>query len=384
MPHISERELELPSGVIDKLMAISAEHPEIISLGPGEPDFVTPKPILDYAKKVIYKSSRYTSPTGKHELKEAIVKKLRKENKINTNPENIIVTTGSQEGLFAVMLATLDPTEQVILQNPSYLGYIPIIDLINAVPVYTKVSQENNFEIIPEDVEKQIEKGKTKAILINTPNNPTGNVLSKKVLEKLADIAVNNDLYIFSDEAYEKLIYDDNKHISVGSLNGMRDYVASFYTFSKSYAMCGFRIGYCNIPKKLITPVTKTTHYMTLCPNNLSQHSAVKALSLNNSYTNKMVNEYDRRRKYIVKELNNIGLETKMPQGAFYAFSDITQVTNKKSTEFAKELLQKCKVAVVPGTEFGKYGEGFIRVSYATKFELIKKAITRLKKYLVS
>ena len=123
---------------------------------------------------------------------------------------------------------------------------------------------------------------------------------------------------------------------------------------------------------------------MTLCPNNLSQHLAVKALSLNNSYTNKMVNEYDRRRKYIVKELNNIGLETKMPQGAFYAFSDITQVTNKKSTEFAKELLQKCKVAVVPGTEFGKYGEGFIRVSYATKFELIKKAINRLKKHLVS
>ena len=159
MTHVSERELELPEGIVHQLMEIASEHKEIISLGIGEPDFITPKPILDYAKKVIYKSSRYTSPTGKFELKRALIKKLRKENKINTNEENVIVTTGSKEGLFSVMLATLDPTEQIIVQNPTYLGYIPIIDLVEATPVYVKVKQENNFEIIPEDVEEQIEKG---------------------------------------------------------------------------------------------------------------------------------------------------------------------------------------------------------------------------------
>ena len=382
MTHVSERELELPEGIVHQLMEIASEHKEIISLGIGEPDFITPKPILDYAKEVIYKSSRYTSPTGKFELKRALIKKLKRENKINTNEENVIVTTGSQEGLFSVMLATLDPTEQIIVQNPTYLGYIPIIDLVEATPVYVKVKQENNFEIIPEDVEEQIEKGKTKAILINTPNNPTGNVLSKKTLEKLADIAVENDLYIFSDEAYEKLVYDDAKHVSVGSLNGMEKYAVSFYTFSKSYAMCGFRVGYCVVPDNLIKPVTKTTHYMTLCPNNLSQNLAIKALSLPNSYIMKMVKEYDKRRRYIVNRLNNLNLVTKNPKGAFYAFSSIREVTHKTSSEFARDLLKKCKVAVVPGTEFGKYGEGFVRISYATKLELIKKALDKIENYL--
>lgn len=381
MTHISERELELPSGIIDQLMDIAAEHKEIISLGIGEPDFITPKPILDYAKKVIYKSSRYTAPTGKHELKEALLKKLKRENKISTNIDNIIVTTGSQEGLFAVMLATLDPTEQVILPNPCYLGYIPIIDLVEATPVYAKLEEQENFEINPEKIKEQIEPGKTKAILINTPSNPTGTVLSKKVLEEIADIARDNDLYIFTDEAYERLVYDA-KHVSIASLNGMQDYVASFFTFSKSYAMCGFRIGYCVLPEKLIKPVTRTSHYMTLCPNNLSQHLAIKALSLPNSYISKMVNEYNKRRKYIVKRLNDINLVTRMPHGAFYAFSNITHVTRKKSSEFARDILKKCKVAVVPGSEFGKYGEGYLRFSYATKLDLIKKALDRIEKFL--
>ena len=240
MPHISERELELPNAIIDQLMTIAAERKDIISLGIGEPDFVTPKPILDYAKKIIYQSSRYTNPSGKYELKELLLKKLKKENKIKTNTKNIVVTTGSQEGIFAVMLATLDPTEQVILQNPGYLGYIPIIDLIEAVPVYAKLYEEENFQINPDVIREQIEKGKTKAILLNTPNNPTGTVLSRKILEEIADIAVENDLYIFSDEAYESLVYD-SKHFSAGSLNGMNNHVVSFYTFSKTYAMCGFR-----------------------------------------------------------------------------------------------------------------------------------------------
>ena len=378
--HISERELQLPKSILEKLQSISSENKNIISLSIGEPDFITPKPILDYAKKIIYKSTHYTNTQGRLDLRRALVSKLKNENRIHTNEENIIVTTGSQQGLFATLLATLDPTEEVILSNPGYLGYIPAIELVNAVPSYIKLEEDNNFIINPDDIKKSITK-KTQIILINTPNNPTGTVLNKKILEEIADIAVDNDLYIFSDEAYEKIIYD-KKHISIASLNGIKDYVASFFTFSKTYAMCGFRLGYCVLPSKLVHHVTRTNEYMDLCAPNISQLLGIKALSLNKSYINKMVNEYDKRRKFIVNYLNKLNLTTKMPDGAFYAFSNISDVTKKSSNEFADEILKKCKVAVIPGTEFGKYGEGYIRFSYANNINLIKKAMERMEKFL--
>ena len=379
--HISERELELPETVLEKLSEIAAEKHDIINLGVGEPDFLTPKPILDYSKKIINKVTHYTSPQGRKDLREALVKKLKKENKIKVNENNIIVTSGSQQGLFATLLATLDPGEEVILSNPGYLGYIPAIELVNAVPIYVKLEENENFEINPDKIKEEIDKGKTKAVIINTPNNPTGNILSKKILEEIADIAVENDLYIFSDEAYERLVYD-KKHISIGSLNGMEDYVVSFFTFSKTYAMCGFRLGYCVVPDNLIKPVIKTSQYMNLCAPNISQSLGIKALSISNSYINKMVNEYNRRRKFIVDKLNLLGLKTNIPDGAFYAFANIKNVTKKTSKEFADEILKKCKVAVIPGTEFGKYGEGYLRFSYANKIELIKKAMEKLEKFL--
>jgi len=379
--HISERELELPDSVLGKLSEIVAEHHDVINLGLGEPDFITPKPILDYAKKIINKSSHYTNHQGLLELRRLLTKKLNKENKINANEKNILITTGSQQGFFAALLAVFDPTEEMILSNPGYMGYIPAIELVNAVPSYVKINEENSFNLNPDDIKKAINKGKTKAILINTPNNPTGNVLSKKILEEISDIAVENDLYIFSDEAYERLIYD-KKHISIGSLNGMKDYVLSFYTFSKTYAMCGFRLGYCVLPDNLINHVIKTSQYMNLCAPNISQLLGIKALNLKNSYINKMVNEYNERRKFIVNNLNKIGLRTKMPDGAFYAFSNIKQVTKKSSKEFSNEILKKCKVAVIPGSEFGKYGEGYLRFSYANNINLIKKAIERIEKII--
>ncbi len=380
MVHISEREVNLPKSVLEKLSKIASEKKDIISLSIGEPNFITPKPILDYVKKIIDKSTHYTNHQGLEELREKLVKKLKKENKINVDKNNIVVTCGSQQALFAALLCTLDPNEEIILSNPGYLGYIPAIELCDAVPSYVKLDE--NFELNPDTIKEAINKGKTKAILINTPNNPTGSVLSRKILEEIADIAINNDLYIFSDEAYEKIIYD-KKHISIGSLNGMKEYVASFFTFSKTYAMCGFRLGYCVVPDKLVEPLVKTSEYMTLCAPHISQLLGIKALSLPNIYINKMVNEYNKRRKFIVNSLNNLGLKTKMPDGAFYAFSDIKDFS-KSSEKFANDLLRKAKVAVIPGTEFGKYGEGYIRVSYANKFELIKKAMERIEKYLIS
>ena len=378
--HISERESQLPDSIIGKLQEIAAEHKDIISLGIGEPDFLTPKPVLDYASKIIKKSTHYTAPKGIKELREAISKKLRKDNKIDANPDNVLVTCGSQEAIFMAILSSLDPSEQIIVPNPSYLGYIPAIELADAAPVYIKLEEEDNFEINPDRLKELIDKKKTKAIIINSPANPTGNVLSKKVLEKIADIAVENDLYIFSDEAYEKLIYE-KKHISIGSLNGMEKYVATFQSFSKTYAMCGFRLGYIHGPNKLIEAMTKSSHYVTLCAPNISQLLGVKALSLPNKYTQDMVNEYNRRRKFIVKRLNEIGLRTGMPYGAFYTFSNITSFS-KNSLKFSQDLLKKAKVAVVPGTEFGNHGEGYIRCSYATDIKLIAKAMDRIEKFV--
>ncbi len=381
MVHISERELQLPEAVIGKLLKIASEDKNILSLSVGEPDFITPKPILDYAKKIVSKTTHYAPTQGIKELREAIAKKLKKDNNIKAGPENIIVTVGSQEAMFSSLMCILDPGEQVIVPNPCYLAYTPAIELLNATPIYVKLEQDEDFEINPDRIKEAVDKKKTKAIIINTPSNPTGNVLTKKTLEEISDIAVENDLYIISDEAYEKLIYDDAKHISIGSLNGMQNHVVTIQTFSKSYAMCGFRIGYLHGPAELVKAITKSLHYVTLTTSTLSQYLALKALNLPNKYTEKMKQEYNRRRLYIVRRLNEIGLRTRMPKGAFYAFSNIKDF-KMKSLDFANLLLKKANVAVVPGTEFGKYGEGYIRFSYATDIKKIKIGLDRIEEFI--
>lgn len=378
MVKISKRELELPDSVIGKLLELSSEHKDIISLSVGEPDFITPEPILKHVTKIIKKSTHYSAPGGRTDLKEAICKKLKKENKIKCNVDNVFVSAGSQEALFSAFLASLDPSEQVILSNPGYLGYIPAIELVNGVPVYVKLKEDEDFSINPDEVRKVVDKKKTRVILINTPSNPTGNVLSRKILEELADIAIDTDTYIFSDEAYEKLIYD-KKHVSIGSLNGMDKHAVTFQSFSKSFAMCGFRLGYAVGNEKLIKAMENSSHYITLCPPHVSQFLGLKALSLSNRYVNNMRKEYDRRRRFIVKRLNDIGLRTRMPGGAFYTFS---KINSKNSLKFANDLLKKKKVAVVPGTEFGRYGEGYIRCSYANDLKKIKIAMDRIEDFV--
>ena len=387
MRQISEREIELPDSILGKLSEIASENKDIISISIGEPDFDAPKPLINTIKKIAsnYKKnklSHYSAPSGRADLKEAIIKKLKIKNKINSTTDNVLVTCGSQEAIFTGLLSTIDPSEEVILPNPGYLGYLPAIDLVNGSPEFLKLEEENNFEINPDKIKELITK-KTQVIILNTPSNPTGTVLSRKILEEIADIAREKNVYIFSDEAYEDLVYD-KKHISIGSLNGMSDYVVSFYTFSKSYAMCGFRLGYAVGPKDLIEAMSKTSHYITLAPPTISQLVGIEALKLPLRYIEQMRKEYDRRRKFIVSRLNEIGLKTKMPQGAFYTFSNIKEITKKSSLNFAKDLLNQAKVAVIPGSEFGNFGEGFIRCSYATKFELIEKAMDRIEKYLKS
>lgn len=379
MKHIAEREVELPDAIIGKMLAL-VKDPSIISLGAGQPDFKTHKSLTDYAKRVIENASSYAPSEGMKELREAIAKKVWKDNRIRANADNVLVTAGSQEALLCGFFATLDVGEQVILPNPGYLAYIPQIDLVDGVPVHVKLEEEENFELNPDKIREVIDKKRTQVIMINTPANPTGTVMPKKLLEEIADIAIENDCFIFADEAYEKLVYDQ-KHVSIGSLNGMEDHVVTFQTFSKSHAMCGYRVGYAVGAKDLIGAMSKVHHYTSISASHLSQLVALKALQNGDSYTEKMRQEYKRRRNYIVKRLNDMGLKTVMPGGAFYTFSNIKSYSYN-SMNFAMDLLKEKKVAVIPGSEFGRHGEGFIRCSYATELSKIKTAMDRLEEFL--
>jgi len=381
MPHISERERQMPEQEIGKLLRIAVEDKSVISLGPGEPDFPAPAPIVALTKKYANQCNHYSPPGGLKELREAIAKKLKKENKIDTSPENIVVTTGSQEALLIAAACTLDVSEQVILPDPSYMGFLPTFELFNAGIRHVPLREENSFAIDPDDVENSIDPKKTKVLMLNSPANPTGTVLSRDILEQLADIAIEHDLLIFSDEAYEKIIYDDAKHISIGSLNGMEEHAVTFQSFSKTYAMCGYRVGYVAAPPELAAAIKETHTNTTICAPTISQKVAIDALKLPSKYTDAMVKEYDRRRKLIVKRLSEIGLSTPMPKGAFYTFSNI-KPWGGNSRKFAADLLHKAKVAVVPGTDFGRNGNGYIRCSYATDYKLIDKAMDKMESFL--
>ncbi len=380
MVHLSEREEQLPDQAIERLIEIMVEEPKILSLGPGEPDFSLPKPLVAEVKRLANQSNHYSPAGGLHALREAICKKVKRDNKITARPENVTVSCGSQEALMLAAACLLDVSEEILVPNPGFMGFLPSFELFNANVKTYKLSEENAFEPNPDEIKKQITK-KTRVILLNSPANPTGNVISKRILEEIADIAVDNDLSIFSDEAYEHIIYDDAKHISMASLNGMADRTFTFQSFSKTYAMCGFRLGYVVCPEKAAKAIKKTHVYTTICAPTLSQKLGIKALSLPKKYTLDMVKEYDRRRKVIVRRLNDMGLPTSNPKGAFYTFSNIKHL-NKNSWKFAFNLLKKQKVAVVPGSDFGTEGEGFIRCSFATKLPIIQKALDRIEKFI--
>lgn len=380
MKHISERENQLPDAIIGQMLEIAAQRKDIISLGPGEPDFPAPRAVVEWTKKFAGMCNHYSPPGGRKELKEAIVKKLRKDNRIRCAPENIIVTAGSQEALLLALQCTADVNEQVLIPDPGFLGYKPTVELTDASPVPYPLREESSWEIDIDEIRRIADKKKMHGLIINSPSNPTGNVLSRKTLEEIADFAVEYDIYVFSDEAYEKIIYG-KKHVSIGNLNGMEDYVITLQTFSKSFAMCGYRLGYCAAPEEIIRAMTKTHVYSTICAPTISQIVGVKALGIGIKYTKTMVKEYKRRRDMIVRKLNETGLRTVRPEGAFYAFANI-QDFSKNSFRFAQELLKKAKVAVIPGSEFGRNGEGYIRCSFATDYRLIEQAMQRMESFL--
>jgi aminotransferase len=366
---------------IAESLKILEQDPSVISLGAGEPDFPTPKHIIAAACKMLKKGYTHYSPLqGKKELREAVVRKVKRDNKIDAGPEEVIITCGSKEAILLSMMTFIDPYDEVVVPDPSYVAYRPIVRAINGIPVSLPLKEENNFEIDAEALEKFIGI-KTKVVVINSPANPTGAVYSRKTLEEIADVVVDKDLTVISDEAYEKLIYDGVKHVSIGSLNGMKEHVVTLQTFSKTYAMCGFRIGYAIALADVIKEMTEYKICTTLGAPTAFQMAAVAALKGPQACVQKMKKEYDRRRKFIVERLNEIGLNCTKPKGAFYAFPNISS-SGMNSEQFTDFLLKKAKVIVIPGNEFGECGEGYVRMSYATAYEKIVEAMDRIEKVI--
>jgi aminotransferase len=366
---------------IAESLKILEQDPSVISLGAGEPDFDAPKHVVEASYKMLKKGYTHYSPIqGKKELREAVAKKVKKDNKIDATPEEVVVTCGSKEAILLAMMTFIDPDDEAIIPDPGYIAYRPIVKTICGVPVSLELKEENNFEIDADNLEK-IVTGKTKVLVINSPANPTGTVYSRKTLEEIADVVIDKNLMVLSDEAYEKLVYDDAKHISIGSLNGMKEHTVTLQSFSKTYAMCGFRIGYAVSTADVIKEMTEYKICTTLGAPTAFQMAAVTALTGSQACVQKMRKEYDRRRKFIVKRLNEMGLSCIKPKGAFYAFPNISS-QGMSSEQFSDFLLKKAKVIVIPGNEFGEYGEGYVRMSYATDYEKIVEAMNRIEKVL--
>lgn len=370
-----------PSG-IRRFFDIAAEMEDVISLGVGEPDFVTPWSIREscvYGLEQGYTS--YTANRGLLELREEICALQKRNFNIDYDPKtNVLVTVGVSEALDIAMRAILTPGDEILIPEPCYVSYKACASLAGAVPVAVPAKIENNFSITPADLDAHVTH-KTKALLIGYPNNPTGAILTKEQLMDIANFAQEHDLIVISDEIYGDLTYGGERHVCFAGLPGMKDRTILLNGFSKAYAMTGWRIGYAMSNPAIISAMTKIHQYTMLCAPITAQIAAVEALRHGEKYMKKMVSEYDKRRRLIYDGLTNAGLKCFEPKGAFYIFPDITS-TGLTSEEFAEQLLMKEHVALVPGTAFGQCGEGYVRCSYATSVTKISEAIARIEHFV--
>jgi len=356
---------------------------DIISLGIGEPDFVTPWPVREAAIFSIEEGyTSYTSNKGMVELRTDISRHLKNRYHLKYDPENeILITVGVSEAFDLAVRSIINPGDKILVPEPYYVSYGPLVTLAGGIPVFIKQSPENGFKLTPEDILKYCDS-KTKAIILNYPNNPTGVSYTKQELRAISKIVSKKDLIMISDEIYGDLTYDFD-HTPFPTLPGMKERTIYLNGFSKSYAMTGWRIGYACGPKDVIAMMTKIHQYTILCAPIMSQMAAGEALKNGERSIFDMKREYKRRREYVVTGLNEIGLTCHKPEGAFYAFPSIKS-SRFSSMEFAKKLLEKERVALVPGTAFGPSCEGYVRISYASSINNIKEALIRIKRFLCS
>jgi len=380
--YISQKARDISPSGIRKYFDLLSSIDGAISLGVGEPDFVTPWPMREAGIMAIEKGfTMYTSNRGIPELREGVSKYHRKFYKLNYDPKSeILITTGSSEALDLAFRATIDPGDEVIMPDPHYVAYPVCVSLAGGVPVLVPTYEKNNFELMPADIRKKLTP-RTKTILLSFPSNPTGAVMPRKLLLEIARIAVEHDLLVVSDEIYARLTYDA-EHTCMASLPGMKDRTILVGGFSKAFAMTGWRVGFSLANPVITEAMLKVHQYTMMCAPIMGQLAAVEALKdSNNQEVEDMLAEYDRRRRVIVKGFRDLGLSCFEPKGAFYAFPNIKS-TGMTSEEFAEGLLTEEKVAVVPGSVFGKCGQGYVRCCYATSLPDIEEALKRIKKFL--
>ena len=379
---LSERVRAVPPSGIRKFFDVIATMPDVISLGVGEPDFTTPPQIVEEGVRSLRAGrTHYTSNYGTIELRRALSAHLELLYGLTYDPTNeICVTVGASEAVAATMAALVDPGDEVVLHEPSYVAYLPSIMFNGGTPVMVSTTAATGFALTPDAVDAAITP-RTKVLFLGYPCNPTGAVLDEPTLRAIADIAVKHDLLVVSDEIYDRLVFGGHRHIPIASLPGMRDRTVLMGGFSKAYAMTGWRVGYVCAPKDLLEGIVKVHQYEIMSAPTTAQDAAVVALNTGEPDVARMHDEYDRRRRMFVDGLNEIGLPTVEPLGAFYAFPSI-KPTGLTSEQFSERLLFDHKVAVIPGSAFGPSGEGHVRATLATSYEDLQEALTRIKAFV--
>lgn len=379
---INKEVLEIKPSGIRKFFDIAETMDDVISLGVGEPDFPTPWNIRKAGIRSLEQSkTRYTSNSGLEKLRDEISRFLkRKYNLKYCGKDEILVTVGGSEGIDACIRALVSPGDEVIIPQPSYVCYEPITRLAGGVPVIIETKAENEFRVTADELKSKI-TDKTKVFILPYPCNPTGAIMGKKDLEEIAEVLKDTNVIVLSDEIYSELTFGDEKHVSIASIDGMQERTVVINGFSKAFSMTGWRLGYACGPKAIIKQITKIHQFAIMCAPTTSQYAAIEALKNTDDAVEKMLEEYDSRRRMIVKGFNDLGLTCREPKGAFYAFPSI-QSTGMTSDEFCEKLLLSKKVALVPGTAFGLGGEGFVRASYCYSVEHIKEALQRIKDFL--
>jgi len=375
-----------PSGTVevsDKVRELKRKGFEVINFGGGDPDFDTPAHIREALEKAVKEGfTHYVESKGILELREAISEKLFKENGVSADPDNeIIVTPGAKHALFCTILTLVNPGDEVLIFNPSWVSYEPIVKMVRAIPIKISLKEENSFLIEKEIIEHKI-TSRSKIILINTPNNPTGRVYKERELQVIAEIAQKFNLFVISDEIYEKIIFDKNKNISIASLPGMKDLTITINGFSKAYAMTGWRLGYLAGPNKIVKEILKVHQHTATCAPSFVQKAGVAALKGPQDCVSKMSAEYEKRRNILLEGFSKIpGLSYIKPEGSFYIFANIS-LTKLSSIEFARLLLDQAQIAVTPGRSFGESFDSYIRISYTTKEEKIRDALNRMQIFI--
>lgn len=379
---LSDRTVALKPSGIRKFFDVVNEMPDAISLGVGEPDFDTPWHIRDVGIYSLEKGRTfYTSNSGLMELRSEICRYLKRKYDLSYNPKNeVLITVGGSEAIDIALRAMINPGEEVIIPQPSYVSYEPCAILANANPVIINLKNENEFRLTAAELEEAI-TDKTKVVIMPFPNNPTGAIMERKDLESVAEVIIKHDLYVISDEIYAELTYSDSGHVSIASIPGMLERTIVINGFSKSYAMTGWRLGFACGPKKIIEQMTKIHQFAIMCAPTTSQYAAIEALRHGDDDVKEMCEAYNQRRRYLLHTFKQMGLPCFEPFGAFYVFPCIKEF-GMSSDEFALRLLEEEKVAVVPGTAFGDSGEGFLRISYAYSIESLKEAIGRIESFI--